>query len=80
MTLLPTALESCRRQEALFQAAATVSWDLHTSIAHTEGSYNNIINGHTSRLYQSQRVIPLSERPRTYLMLLASLPVLVEMT
>ena len=39
-----------------------------------------MVNSHTGALYQYQRAMPLGERPRTYLMLLAQQPVLVEMT
>ena len=46
----------------------------------TKRCYNDIVNGHTGVLYQSQRVVALSERPHTHLMLLALQPVLVEMT
>ena len=68
MALLRTALESCHRREELFQAAGAVSWDLHTSIALTKGSYKNIVGGHTGRVivWVSVRVMSLGERLGTY--------------
>ena len=57
--LRQTALEGCRRQEALFQTAGDVSKDLHTSLAPTKGSYHDIVNSHTDVLHQSQRERPL---------------------
>ena len=78
--LLLTALEGCRRQQALFQAAGDVSWDFHTSIVPTKGSYKDVVQGHTSVLHRSQRAMPFGERPRTHLIILARQPDLVEMT
>ena len=81
MALLRTALEGCRRQEVLFEAAGAVSWNLHTSIVPTKGSYKDIVQGHTGVLHTSvSESNSHCERPHTHLMLLAPQPVFVEMT
>ena len=77
--LRQTALEDCHRPEELFQAAGAVSRDLHTSLALTKARYDDIVQDYTGILHP-QRAIPLGERPRTHLMLLARQPVLVQMT
>ena len=82
MALLQTASKGCHRLEELFRAAGAVSCQdsCTREVVPTKGSYKDIIQGHTGVIHQSQKAIPLGERPHTHLMLLAPQPGLVEMT